>query len=152
MVEYKCNKCLKIFSNKTKYTKHQSRKFPCEKQDKNNKQVNPIESKIGKKKVKHTCIYCNVIFSTNSNMSKHMKTYKVRKQQENQKEELLQKLVEQMNKQNKEMVEMKKVINQNNEEISKLKTQNNKYVQKIGNQENISTLQNTKIENQQNIQ
>jgi hypothetical protein len=153
-------KNIRGFFWKTDYMRHQKRKFSCKSDNEpreNEKtseskriQVNPKESKIQENKVKNKCIYCNVSFSTNSNMNKHMKICKVKREQENQKEELLQKLIEQMNKkndqlveqmdkQNKEMAEMKK-------EISKLLTVNKNCVQKIG------TQQNTKIENQQNIQ
>jgi hypothetical protein len=149
-----------MFKLKGDYNRHMNRKIACKsnnelRENENSSeskriQVNPKESKKKENKVKYKCIYCNVSFSTNSNMNKHIKICKVKREQENQKEELLQKLidemnkkndqlVEQMDKQNKEMAEMKK-------EISKLLTVNKKCVQKIG------TQQNTTIENQQNNQ
>jgi hypothetical protein len=97
-----------------------------------------------KNKIKYICIYCNVIFSTNSNMNKHVKIYKVKKQQDNDKEDLLQKLIEEMKKQSEKMDKMNEIIKQNNEEISKLKTENIRYVQ--NNNTNIA-----KQLNQQNI-
>src|SRR6187551_1375812 len=104
MVTYNCEKCNKIFNHKSDYIRHINRKTPCksDKEDENNElklnpiesKLNPIESKINpieskntsnneNTKIKrHLCIYCNSSFSTNSNMSKHIKICKTKKRQD----------------------------------------------------------------------
>jgi len=164
MVSYNCNRCGKIFSHKVDYTRHINRKFPCKSDEDNKNELSKIttnlphkttlltqsstqnmsEKVIPQQKNKLICNYCQKEFSRADSLNRHISKFcKVKKNQDNEKEDLLQKLLEEMKKQNEKMDEMKS-------EIIKLKSENKKYVQKIGNQTN----NNTKIDkqlNQQNI-
>ena len=126
----------------------ESKKNPIESENISNNENNKIK--------KYLCQYCNSNFSTNSNMNKHINICKTKKQQDNQKEDLLQKLI-------KEMAEIKEEIKKKDEEIrkvailenklQKLKSENKKNIQKIGKQQNNNiTTHNTNINKQQNIQ
>lgn len=129
-----CIGCKKIFSLKSNLENHfkNCKKF--------NEHIKNIDTKDWK------CNYCHKILSTSSNYNRHISNFcKIKKQQDNAKEDLLQKLIE-------EMSEMKEIIKQNNDKINKLESENKKYVQKINKQENNIQTHNTKIDNQQNIQ
>jgi hypothetical protein len=168
MVSYKCDRCCKLFKQKIDYTRHINRKIPCKSGEEGNNNIakNPVEpakhpaesaknlipatlldantSTVSKKNV---CNYCNRMFTRSDSLNKHLAgRCKVKKQQDSQKEDLLQKLV-------KEMSEMKEIIKQNNEKINKLETENSKYAQKIsGQQNNIINTQNNIDKQQNNIQ
>jgi hypothetical protein len=176
MVSYKCDRCGKSYDHKSEYVRHINRKNPCRSDQfddqkvinkiQNNTQEIQKETQEGKKMKKDwICTYCNKKFTTNSSYNRHMlKFCKVKKQQDNAKEDLLQKLIKQMEVQNEElkkemrkqnvkMDEMVQIIKQNKEEISQLKSENKKYVQKIGSQHNNSTnidQQNIQINNNHN--
>jgi hypothetical protein len=55
MVEYKCEKCEKIFRKKYDYNNHIERITPCDK---------PLNA----------CVYCGVKYATKANVSRHIKT------------------------------------------------------------------------------
>ena len=105
------------------------------------------------------CNYCQNTFVRNDSLNRHLSgRCKVKKQQDNEKEDLLQKLVN-------EMAEMKAEIKKNNEEIrrkddhvanlemklQKLESENKKYIQKIKNQQNNKITTQNNIDKQQNI-
>jgi hypothetical protein len=118
----------------------------------------------------HQCRYCKREFTRSDSLNKHLLSRcKVKKQQDSEKEDLLQKLVEEMKKQNEEIRKQNEEMQKQSEEMQKqseemqkhnekmagmqeeiirLKSENKKYVQKIGSQQN----NNTKIDQQQNIQ
>jgi hypothetical protein len=166
MVAYRCDGCGKKFDHKSDYTKHIKRKNPCKsgKVDNNDEDIKCTkdtreihkDTQIGKKNVKNDwkCTYCKKSFTTNSSYNRHMSKFcKVKREQDNAKEDLLQKLIEQMNKQNEHMNKQNEQMNKQNakidqmaEIISKLKSENTKYTQKIGVQNN----NNTNIGKQQN--
>jgi len=159
MVQYHCIKCDKIFNQKGHYNYHINRKRPCESKEKEKNiesKMNPIESKMNPiesentKFKKYICAYCNSSFSTNSNMSKHIKICKTKKRQDDQKEDLLQKLIEKMaiieQEMKKKDEEIKKVANLETE-LQKLKSENKKYVKKIGKQQNNNINTQNNIEN-----
>ena len=161
MVEYKCNKCNKIFGRKSHYDYHINRKTPCKKskEERNQNILNYTEScqkipeytdpyqkevKLGK----NQCQYCKKNFTQSSSLNRHIKDRcKIKKQQDNDKENLLEKLVQEMKKQNENMERQTKQMAEMKEEIIKLKSENKKYVQKISSQNNNIC---TNIEKQQN--
>jgi hypothetical protein len=189
MVEYKCERCLKIFKQKTDYLRHQKRKFPCksdkktldsvdktakiEPQKSTKTEKNPHKNTENVKKLadqelecgesNKVCNYCKRSFSREDALKRHItKHCKVKISQDNEKESLLQKLLEEMRKQNKQMEEMKEKMERKDEdvtnlkkEIERLKSKGSRYI-KVGsrqnnsNNTNIGVQQNTKIENQQN--
>jgi len=144
MIEYKCNRCNKIFNKKSNYQSHINRKYPCKQQDINddanghkkttdniintndcikNIQLpphddkNPVSPKIIKIRV-HTCNFCKKIFTRSDSLNKHLKgRCKVRKQEDNQKEEILQRLL-------REFEEMKKENKELRNEVNKMKIEN----------------------------
>jgi len=173
MVEYKCNKCNKIFRRKSHYDYHINRKTPCknDKMTENNnntiaadnqqnaakchqvaadnqqnapkcQQFSSVEAQINDKQ----CQYCKKIFTRVSSLNVHLKNRcKIKKHQDEEKEDLLQKLIkekeeqnkiiEELRKQTKEIAEMKQII-------CRLESENKKYTQKIGTQNNIEKQQN----------
>lgn len=74
MVKYNCNICKYETDKKTDYSRHNKSKRHLEKVEEKN-----IESKLNPTRIQHesdnkfVCIYCNNKYSTQSNMSKHMK-------------------------------------------------------------------------------
>ena len=172
MVEYKCEKCNKIFKQKIDYTRHMNRKIPCKELyqnipnytetipnytkavDKSNKQQNSekINTSVQSEQENNIkCAYCNKKFTQKSSLTRHLdKRCKVKNKQDNDKEELLQKLI-------KDMGELKEELKKNNEEnkelkeeVKKLKVGKNKKSNNIGTQNNIN--QQINNNNQQNIQ
>ena len=111
MVLYTCEKCNKTFNKKSNYQSHLNKKNPCIKKEiKNNNnsiifQNIPNDSKIFQNKnncenIKTKCAHCSKIFSTVTNLNKHLRTScKVKKQNELDKEQIFKQLLEQNNKQ-----------------------------------------------------
>ena len=60
---YECKKCMKIFSQKSTYDYHISRKYPC---------IKNTEEK--EDKIKNKCINCSKLYSTKYNLKVHMKS------------------------------------------------------------------------------
>lgn len=122
MVEYKCGKCNKVFSRKSHYEYHKNRKISCIPSSRSTAHV-ICQNNASKSQ----CSYCNKKFSRTDSLNRHISKYcKIKANQDNQKEDLLQILIN-------DMAEMK-------EEICRLKSEK-KYVRI-----------NTKIENQFNQQ
>jgi uncharacterized C2H2 Zn-finger protein len=195
---YKCNRCNKLFKLKGDYNRHISRKFPCKSDNKtldsvdetakiepqkstkmeknphkNTENVkNLVDEELEDDESKKVCNHCKKVFSREDSLRRHItKHCKVKASQDNEKESLLQKLLEemrkqnnQMEKQNKQMEEMKEKMERKDEdvtnlkmEIERLKSKGSRYIkvgtqQKNRNNTNIGTQQNTTIENQQNNQ
>ena len=168
MVEYICENCNKKYHNKYDYNRHLNRKIPCKSdRQENNKKHDvlqkpaellqyPAKNELTDLAKELQCKYCNQMFTRKDNLHKHVsERCKIKKQQDNQKEDLLQKLI-------KETAEMKEEIKKNNQEIKKkdnqvanLETELNKLksgtktnVKQIGKQQKNNIIQN--IENQQN--
>jgi uncharacterized C2H2 Zn-finger protein len=72
------------------------------------------------------CNYCNKSFTRNYTLQRHLRDRcKIKKQHDDEKEEIFQKLIEQMEEQNKMMEEQSKEIRQIKEENQKLKSKLN---------------------------
>jgi uncharacterized C2H2 Zn-finger protein len=108
MVEYKCDRCNKLFNKKPNYTVHINRKFPCkrvigrvglknnQKQSKTiiqqsqtiTNQSQKIKPSNEASKNNLNCAYCNKDFSHPNNLHRHIKTYcKIKKEEDNEKED-----------------------------------------------------------------
>ena len=111
MVEYICNDCNKTYHNKYDYNRHLNRKNPCKSDQNNNHQIAPKITKLHHiapiceiKNVQNNhniinkqCQYCNKIFTRISSLDRHINDRcKVKKRDDNFKEDLLQKLIEEM--------------------------------------------------------
>ena len=142
MVLYTCEKCKKEFSLKGDYTRHLNKKIPC----------SPKITEPCKKSSKHTevpiesnplmCNYCKKIFSRKDALNRHLvDRCKVKKSQDDSKEQLFQKLLAD----HEELEELKGIVKSQGEEIKELKKENIKYKQVIGHQTN------TNIQTQNNI-
>jgi len=83
MSNFKCTICLKNFNRKSNYIRHLNRKYKC-------KKIN----------VKNSCIFCNIKYKRKSDLNKHLKNCKIKKEQD-MKEELLSLLIKEI-KQNEE--------------------------------------------------
>ena len=116
MVKHKCNICNYETIYPTNYKNHlKSKKHIRNVEKYNEEQVNPIESKMNKQKPilnkpKHICSYCDNIYSTNSNLHKHLRICKVKKE-----------LDEEKRKKDEEKKEEKEVVNKLLEEITKMR-------------------------------
>ena len=104
MVEYICSICNKVFNHKSTYNRHINRKFKCTKKENKTKNL-PTSAdysifEYGIPKVEYftnKCIYCDKIYSTKYNLTKHQKKCKL-KEETTKKEELFQLLKLEVNK------------------------------------------------------
>lgn len=146
MVEYKCEKCKKIFNKKSNYINHLKRKTPCELNEdyknnsdnsripENDSKITPANDKNQNKRSKKSgtkyelilkdnkkCKYCEQEFTRIYNLKRHMKGRCKKKQEQeikkkDEKDDLIKKLLEE----NKEIKEMLKKLNEkeNKQEIN----------------------------------
>ena len=150
MVEYKCNRCCKIFVHKAGFIRHKNRKFPCKKQHTNDTQMhtNSTQNKVihgtnsessctqtahkkcAKNKkviIQPKCIFCNKFFSRAFSLMRHTKFYcKIKKQQEVEKEQTIEKIIDELEQIKRENEKLKNNMNKVTK-ISKVKniTNNN---------------------------
>ena len=122
------------------------------KSNKNESKMNPIESKMNPKVINsnfkaHQCEFCDKIYSTNSNLHKHLKKCKLRKKTENldlQKDLIIRELIR----------DKQKMQEQHSKDIEQLLTkvgnvtniQNNVYINSHGN-ENLSYITSNYLSN-----
>lgn len=147
MVIYKCIKCDKEFKLKIDFARHINRKFPCKKQGDIYCHKNDIITSIvainRDKKNEYKCEHCEKLFASKRNMQRHMENNcKIKRQQENEKEMIFNKLMEQFEIQNKKIEKQSKQIEElkkHNDEIER--KLDNKQIQ-IGNNNNIITNNN----------
>ena len=140
MVEYKCNKCGKLYKNKTKYTRHIKRIYPCVKE--------VVEPQVVNKPVNNKqCPYCYKVFARPYNLKIHVQNRcktKKRLDQENNNNnnDLIAKLMQE-NEQQKEKLD---AVYKNMEVFKKEITQllNNKV---INNTQNVDNIQNNTVNN-----
>ena len=142
MVEYKCDRCSKIYSKKYDYNRHINRKNPCKKKtnisagfrpnftNKNTKIKNDLninnENLIEENdKQLFKCNYCNKFFTRQDSLERHIQLRCIiKKKQENQKEEIFNKLLDEMKKQNDKLEQIEKQNKELKNEISGIKTKN----------------------------
>ena len=81
MIEYKCEKCGKLFMHKHNYLHHTQKKKPCNPFfiDKSNEPITQIEIPeaptyeiYNPLLIYSNCVFCNEIFSSNSVRNRHM--------------------------------------------------------------------------------
>lgn len=125
MTIYKCKRCDKIFNQKYNYNRHINRKNQCSNGNHKESQKNHIKSfekdtmdvqknnlesftKINNENV-NMCKYCAKLFSTNSNYNRHMRyNCRKRKEIEEEKEGIFQRLLNKIEAIEKENIEIKK--------------------------------------------
>ncbi len=145
MVIYTCEKCNKKFNQKGHYFVHINKKFSCN-QELDNSKIFPSPSENSKKhknfeenqeisdekpkifienqiiKNGFFCNYCNKNFSTNFNLNKHCKnSCKVKKLQDQEKENIFKILLAKEEEMKKREVETKKEIQKRDDENKELK-------------------------------
>ena len=166
MPTYTCSDCDKSFINKSIYIKHITRKFPCKKKDDdsscNDSIYNDFENlqnfaknlqnlqesaKNSNSMQEHQlmCNYCLKVYSDKYVLHRHIKSFcKTKKQEDNKKEEIYQKLLkenEELKKEReefrKEREEFKKELDEVKNEIKQMKTSGNKIINNNSNNCNI---------------
>jgi hypothetical protein len=139
MVLYTCERCKKTFTQKSNYEAHQNKKFLCTQKS---TILHEIPQKIVEKNQviekevvkKYECSYCHKILSRSDSLLRHIGTCKIKKQHENNLEEICAQLV-------KERDENKKAFDELKKEVEQLKTKQS-MTQKIGTQQNIAQQNN----------
>ena len=147
MVNHTCDKCKKEFNKKSTYLNHINKKFSCElikkdseifpdilKNSENQEKTNENEENIN-----IFCNFCNKNFSTVFNLNKHCKyNCKVKKLQDEEKENIFKILLAKDKKQENENKELKNNINKLEEYIKNITNMNldlnnkvNKLIEKI---------------------
>jgi len=125
MVIHKCDRCGKEFKLKGDFKRHINRKYPCAKTEPTVAKNEPDKSEPGEqkdinlsracantekvtKKVSHECNWCQGQFTLKSSLNRHLKSRcKVKKQHDNEKEQIYNKLVEDMNRLKDEVSSLK---------------------------------------------
>jgi len=150
MVEYKCDRCAKLFNKKYDYTSHINRKFKCAE---NLQKLTEINQNLPKSEnSNHKCNYCGKEFCNKYTLERHLNDRcKIKKDDTNKKEEIFQLLLKKMEDSNKKQIdELKNEIIKLKKEIANkhnTTNTNNSTMNNIGNQ--INNTNNTN--NQQNI-
>ena len=129
---YTCKICQKEFKKKCHYTNHLNRIFPCVKKPKIIQEITPKYTELTPKlhqitpKAENRCNYCLKTYCRANVLKKHLLSCKVKKQDIQEKEEILNKLlstIEELNKRIDKLENEKKIKHtQNNKNI---KHQNN---------------------------
>jgi uncharacterized C2H2 Zn-finger protein len=142
---YKCETCKKDFKYKSQYTRHKNLKFGCDYVKNTNKKINNIKNEISSKLQNsinnnsinnNKCLFCNSIFSTKGNLTKHLNnSCNIKKKLETEKNEI-----------NKDKITYENIINsEDKKEIKLLRNTIAKLLknQSIKNQSNNITINNT---------
>ncbi|AYV75340.1 MAG: hypothetical protein Terrestrivirus1_214 [Terrestrivirus sp.] len=145
MVEYKCDKCSRIFNRKQSYDAHTIRKFSCIKDLPKLIKINQILP-IDENKCK--CNYCNKEFCNKYTLERHLDNRcKVKKEDTNKKEEIYQILLKQM----REMEENNKKMEENNKKMfNELKAENLKLKNELAKKDSITNNTINNINSQTN--
>jgi DNA-directed RNA polymerase subunit RPC12/RpoP len=142
---YKCDICEKEFKQKSHYIDHLNRIRPCVKLTDESSKNPQITSKIpqnSSKTLKKICHYCGYETERKDNYNRHLLSCKIRKRDIEEKEEILNKLLEQNNK-------LVSTIEELNKRIDKL--ENEKKTNQIQNNKNVKHQNNGTINNTINI-
>jgi len=160
MVEHKCIKCNKIFKLKGDYTRHINRKFSCVQEIQEVQEVQEVQEIIDVDMIKENiindleCRYCSKVFSRKDNLNTHISEHcKVKKENDRQKEDIVERLVKEMEEHKKQTEEQKKQVDDLKSEVKKLKKENLKYRKETIGTQNINQQQNIgkQINNTNNI-
>ena len=146
---YKCEICLREFKKKCHYKDHLNRINPC---IKNAEKIheNPLNLHIFPQKAENKCSYCYKTYSRSDVLKNHLLICKVKKREIEEKEEILNKLLEQNNKlvssldqQKEQNNKLASTIEELNKRIDKL--ENEKKIKHTQNNRNIKNLNNGTI-------
>ncbi len=144
---YKCKICEKEFKQKCHYTNHLNRLRPCEKLTKIIHE-NPLNLHVFPQKGENKCSYCYKIYSRSDVLKNHLLICKVKKQDIEEKEEILNRLLEQNTLLVSTIDQQKEQINQliktNENLINQMKIKNTQNNKNIKNQNN-GTINNINI-------
>lgn len=144
---YKCKICDKEFNKKCHYENHLNRINPCMKKPKIIQQITPNYTEFTPKKqeitpkVGNRCNYCLKTYCRANVLKKHLLICKIKKQDIEEKEEILNKLLEQNNKLVSTIEELNKRIDKLENEKKIKNTQNNKNIK----HQNNGTINNINI-------
>jgi hypothetical protein len=122
MVQYECEKCHKLFTLKGDYTRHLNKKKPCIKKSTTIPHITPKNTDLHVED-KLVCNYCHEKFSRSDSLNRHIREYcKVKKSDDDTKEQLLQKLLNE----HENMKQRIQTLEEKNKEYQKIiNTQNN---------------------------
>ena len=138
MPNYKCERCLKEFEQKSNYMYHINKKFKCKMPPPETTQSppknHPIPPNEEIEQLTNKCNYCQMIFSRKDALTRHInKSCKIKKENDKKMEEIMTILIE-LKESNKKIIEENQ---QNKEKIAKLEEENNKYKKIVNNTQNI---------------
>ena len=124
MVEYKCDKCTKIFTRKQTYDYHIKRKNACKSTAPQDTEKTPIRTDDRKNTENIVCNYCKKTFSRQSSLTRHINDRcDIKKDDTNKKEEIYQILMRQMEENKKQIQKLEENQKQLMEENKQLKKQ-----------------------------
>jgi len=141
---YKCNICDKEFKQKSNYTDHLNRIRPCVKltEKSSQKTQNPSNLlKINSKNLKKICYYCGYETERKDNYNRHLLSCKIKKQEIEEKEEILNKLLSTIEQQKEQINQLIKTNENLINQMKVCKTQNNKNIK----HQNNGTINNINI-------
>jgi hypothetical protein len=152
---YKCEICQREFKKKCHYKDHLNRINPCIK-NAEKKHENPLNLHIFPPKAENKCSYCYKTYSRSDVLKNHLLICKVKKREIEEKEEILNKLLEQNSKLTSTIDQQKE---QNNKLVSTIeelnrridKLENDKKSNHTQNNKNVKNLNNGTINNTINI-
>jgi len=135
---YKCNICEKEFKQKCHYTNHLNRIRPCVKLTKKIQEITPNYTNLTPKlqqitpKADNRCNYCLKTYCRSNVLKKHLLICKVKKQEIEEKEEILNKLLSTIEELNKRIDKLENDKKSNHTQNNKnIKHQNNGTINNI---------------------
>ena len=149
---YKCKICDKEFKQKSNYTDHLNRLKPCVKITEESSKKTQNTSNLLKnnsKTLKNICHYCGYGTERKDNYNRHLLSCKVKKQDIEEKEEILNKLLSTIDQQKEQNNKLVSTIEELNKRIDKL--ENEKKIKHTQNNKNVKNQNNGTINNTINI-